>query len=160
MFNPITYFENIQKTLKATANYKFAKVSGLSHLEQVLQNLKRNKKFLAISDIDDGMTYEGGGSAYYERRTYTVFILLRTGQHGDVDVRNEKMSEARSIYRQILSKIIKDKVYTAEMNQMNTDKIQFNEIPGALLSGLTGLYFTFSVDNPINLVYDEEQWTE
>ncbi len=160
MFNPITYFEDLQQKLKDTQDFYFAKVSGLSHLEQVITQLRKKSNFFAIDDIDDGMTFEGGGNTFYERRTYTVFILLRYGGHNDIDKRNEQMEKARTIYRKLLSKIIYDKVYKQSLYHLNTDNIKFNEFPGRILTGLTGIYFTISVDNPINLAYDSSEWTE
>ena len=162
MFDAIAYFQNIHDTLKATKDdFYFCKVSGMSYLEQVIQNAKRYRNFFAVDDIDDGVTFEGGGSGYYERRTYTVFLLMHYGDYGDIDARNNTISQAREIYRKILSKIIYDKVYSAQgLRYMNTDQIKFNELPGHLLTGFTGFYFTISVDNPVDLSYDASEWTE
>lgn len=160
MFKPIQYFESLQQKLLDTQDFHFAKVSGLSHLEEVVTSVKKYSKFFAIDDIDDGMTYEGGGYSYFERRTYTIFILLRYGQHNDITKRNEQMEKARAIYRKLLSKIVHDKVYDNSLRFLNTDSIKFNEFPGHVLTGFTGIYFTISVDNPVKLVYDSSEWTD
>lgn len=160
MFHAPTYFQTIHSTLKATKDdYYFARVSGLSHLEQVIQNMKAQKKFFAIDDTDDGVTFEGGGSSFYERRTYTVFLLLYYGAVNDIEKRNTQINEAREIYRQILSKIIHDKhrSTTAGLEQLITDNIKFDTIPN-LMNGYCGLFFSIDVENPVNLAYNETQW--
>lgn len=160
MFDAPTYFSTIHSSLKATKDdYHFCKVSGLSHLEQVIQNMKNKKKFFAIDETDDGMTFEGGGQSFFERRTYTVFLLLYFGKINDIEKRNKQIQEARQVYRQILSKIIRDKhrSTTAGLQYLVTDNIKFDTIP-TLMNGYCGLFFSIDVENPINLSYDATQW--
>lgn len=158
MFDANTYFENIVNSLKLTKDkYKFCKVSGVDQLEEVLQESKRSKYFFAVDDTADGQTFQKGGG-YWERRPITVFILAKF-DYPNMNKRQPKLEETRVIYRKVLSKMIKDRsVLESDLNYLQTDKVEFHEIPGFFAMGSTGIYFTFVVDNPVTLVYDESEW--
>ncbi len=155
MFDPITYMNTLHGQLKLTKDkYEFVKVSGLSTLEGVLENSKHHSYFFAIDDSQDGTTFRSGG-AYFERRPYTVFILGKA-KYGDMEAREIVLSEAKIIYRHLLSRLIKDKL---SIPVLNMERIQFYEVPPAFASGCSGLYFIFNVENPVNLVYDATEWS-
>jgi len=154
MFNPITYLSQLHTELKLTAEkYKFVKVSGVAALEGVLENARRNKHFFAVDDSQDGTTIRRGG-AYFEQRPYTVFILGKA-DYGDMQKREEVIAEAKTIYRHLVSRLIKDKI---SIPLLDMERIRFYEVPPAFATGCSGLYFVFTVENPVNLVYDAEAW--
>ncbi len=154
MFDPIQYMQTIHGSLKLTkGKYRFEKVSGVSALEGVLDHYKRSKYFFAVDDSQDGITFRSGGS-YFERRPYTVFILGRA-EYGDMEQRETVLEEAKTIYRSILSRLIRDKLSIPVLNMEN---IRFCEVPPAFAFGCSGLYFIFTVENPVNLVYDATEW--
>ncbi len=154
MFDPIQYMSDLHGKLKLTKEkYRFEKVSGTSALEGVLENFKRNKFFFAIDDSQDGITFRSGG-AYFERRPYTVYIIGRA-DYGNMEQREEILSEAKTIFRSILSKLIKDKL---SIPVLNMEQIRFFEVPPAFAFGTSGLYFIFTVENPVNLVYNAAEW--
>lgn len=156
MFNPVTYMQQLHSQLNLTkTDYQFCKVSGLSALEEVLENSKYHNKFFAVDDSQDGTTQRRGG-AYFERRPYTVFVLGKA-EYGDMDARATVLEEAKTIYRHLLSKLIKDKISIPMLDMQN---IRFYEVPPAFATGCSGLYFVFWVENPVNLVYDDQAWTE
>ncbi len=154
MFDPISYMRTLQQTMKLTqTKYKFETVSGVNALEGILENFRRNKYFFAVDDSQDGVTFRSGGT-YFERRPYTVFILGRA-EYGKMDQRAEVLTEAKAIFRSILSKLILDK---RSIPILDVEKIQFYEVPPAFATGCSGLYFIFNVDVPINLAYDATEW--
>ena len=156
MFDPITYMETLHGALTDTKNdYAFVKVSGVSGLEEVLENSKRQKKFFAIDDSQDGTTFRGAGAGFFERRPYNVFILTRT-TYGDMDARATAIAEARGIFRNLLSKMIVDK---DSIQVINLERIQFYEVPPAFAMGTCGIYFIFNVENPVDLSYDATAWS-
>jgi hypothetical protein len=156
MFNPIEYMTTLHSTMKLTADkYKFCRVSGVSALEEVLEASRTSKYFMAVDDAQDGMTFRGAGGTYFERRAYTVYILGRA-KYGDMDARAEVLAEAQTIFRSILSRIILNKL---SIPILSAETIRFFEVPPAFAQGCSGIYFIFTVENPINLVYDAEQWT-
>ena len=156
MFDPITYMQLLHSKLKLTSEkYKFARVSGVAALEEVLEGFKRNKFFFAVDDSQDGVTFRGGGS-YFERRTYTVYIIGRA-DYGNMDQRTEILTEAKTIFRSILTRLIKDKL---TIPVLSAENIRFFEVPPAFAFGSAGLYFMFTVENPVNLVYDAAAWND
>ena len=155
MFNPVIYLQQLHSQLILLVNkYKFVKVSGISALEGVLESSRRNSYFFAIDDSQDGTTIRRGG-AYFERRQYTVFILGKA-EYGTMKKRAEVLEEAKLIFRHLLSRLIKDKL---TIPVLDMERIRFYEVPPAFAAGCSGLYFIFSVENPVNLVYDAEAWT-
>ena len=155
MFDPIQYMQTLHSKLKLTKDkYKFTTVSGVAELEGVLANFKREKFFFAVDDSQDGITFRGAAAGYFERRPYTVFILGKA-DYGDMDKRKEVLAEAKNIYQTILSKLIKDK---SSIPVLNMENIRFFEVPPAFAFGCSGLYFIFTVENPVSLVYDAAEW--
>ena len=154
MFNPVTYMQQLHGRLKLVKEkYLFTKVSGIDSLEGILENSKRHKYFFAVDDSQDGVTIRKGG-AYFERRPYTVFILGKA-KYGDMEKRAEVLEEAKTIYRHVVSRLIKDKLSTPLLDM---ERIPFYEVPPAFATGCSGLYFIFYVENPVNLVYDAAAW--
>lgn len=155
MFDPVTYMETLHGELIATkTDYLFSRVSGVQGVEEILEKSRRNNKFFAIDDSQDGQTFRGAGGAFFERRAYTVFILART-TYADMDARATVMAEARAIFRNIVSRMIKEK-YDIQVVDLN--RIQFYEVPPAFAHGTCGIYFIFNVENPIDLTYDADAW--
>lgn len=155
MFDPVTYMETLHGELIATkTDYLFSRVSGVQGVEEILEKSRRNNKFFAIDDSQDGQTFRGAGGAFFERRAYTVFILTRTA-YADMDARATVMAEARAIFRNIVSRMIKEK-NTIPVIDLN--RIQFYEIPPAFAHGTCGIYFIFNVENAVDLTYDATAW--
>lgn len=155
MFDPVEYMQSLHASLKLTKdNYKFCRVSGVNALEELLDNFKRSKHFFAVDDSQDGITFRGAGGGYFERKQYTVYILGRA-EYGNMDQREAVLSEARTIFRSILSRLIKDKL---SIPVLSAENIRFYEVPPAFAFGTSGLYFIFTVENPINLVFDAAEW--
>lgn len=156
MFDPITYFKNLTATNRVTKDkYLFTQISGINELEGIIANRKRHNYFVAVDDSEDGSTIQGSGRGYFERRPNTVFICGYAGD--DQDLRNQLLIELRGIYRAFLTKIIKDK-RDNPLLFFDTGRIPFYEIPSSFADGIVGIYFILTVDNQINLVYDEAAW--
>ena len=157
MWNAVNYFETLNGKLKATqGNYKFCRVSGLNGLEDILTNFSSANAFLAIDDTDDGATLQIGGS-FFNRRSFVVYVLKKYDINNMVE-RETVLNETRAIYTNLISKLILDQQNVPELAYLDKSKISFYEVPGYFAAGTTGLYFIFSVDEPINLVYDEKNW--
>ena len=154
MFDPIQYMQTLHSALKLTKDkYQFCRVSGVNALEEVLENFKKSKFFFAVDDSQDGVNFRSGG-AYFERKQYSVYVLGRA-DYGNMDQREQVLSEAKTIFRSILSRLIKDKLTIPVLSVENT---RFYEVPPAFAFGTSGLYFIFTVEQPVNLVYDAAEW--
>lgn len=148
--------QTLHSELKLTTDkYKFCRVSGINALEEVLESFKRSKFFFAVDDSQDGVTFRSSG-AYFERKQYTVFILGRA-EYGNMDQRESVLSEAKTIFRSILSRLIKDKL---TIPVLSAENIRFLEVPPAFAFGTSGLYFIFTIEQPVSLVYDAAEWSD
>lgn len=159
-FDAQSYFASINKENKLLKNNRFffSRVTGLGNMEEVIQTYKKSPAYLCVDDTNDGHTFQGGSGGYFERRMYTVFILHRYDMKS-MSSQSEKLNLCRNIYSQICSKLINDKRNgKSGLTFLKTDRIPFYELEGYALNGVTGLYFMFNIEKPINLCYDANQW--
>jgi hypothetical protein len=158
-FDAYNYFEEICRKNKITAagKYRFCKVSGLTHMEEVIANFRTERAYFCVDDTENGNLIQQGGG-YVERRMYTVFLLKKYG-FGKMDEQHDALNECREIYRQIVKKLIRDRHFLEnDMTYLRLDRIPFYEISGYFISGCTGLYFMVTIDIPTDLCYDGKDW--
>jgi hypothetical protein len=160
MFNTLEYLEDIQKRLKLTAAYTFTRISSIEALEGVISGDRKAKKFFAVDDSQEGMLYEGESGGWFERRPIMIMLLNKLDRYPDMDGRTKALDETRIIYKKIISKIVhdRDEKGIPELTYFDESKIPFNEIAGQFANGSAGIYFTFTIDVPVNMKYDESDW--
>jgi hypothetical protein len=157
MWNAVTYFENLQKKLKITkTDYKFCRVTGLDYLEGILSASAATKNFIAVDDSDDGVTIRLGGG-YFQRRAIVVFILKKYAINSQSD-RETKLNEARTIRDKFVSRLIKDSNELEELYFLDKNRIPYKEVPGYFASGTCGLYFIITIQEPVSLVHNSNDW--
>ncbi|MDR1339255.1 MAG: hypothetical protein LBK58_04285 [Prevotellaceae bacterium] len=158
-FDAYSYFEEICRKNKITAvrKYKFCRVTGISYMEEMILKFKSEKAYFCVDDTEDGnMIRQGGG--FVERRQYTVF-LLKKYDFNKMGEQHAALNECREIYRQIVKKLIRDRrLLENDMTYLRLDRIPFYEIPGYFISGCTGLYFMITIDIPVDLCYNGDEW--
>lgn len=162
MFDPSAYIETLTGSLNTCidGDYKFARISGMSNMEGILANRKRKKNFVAIDDSENGAIVRGGGAGYFDRRPYTVIICSAIDPM-DMDARDVKLEEHRGIYRSFLTRMIRDRAAgDASLMFLDPERAPYFEIAGAFGNGCVGIYFMIYIDNPINLTYNDADWTE
>jgi len=159
MFDAYTYFENIRNTLKRTkSTYKFTRSTGLPYMEEIIQKFTKEKAFFCVDDTHDGVTIQGSGGGFFDRRQYIVFIL-KNYKYGNMDEQHAALEECRAIYRSICTKLVKDKAALSnQMTYLQLDRMPYYAIPGYFITGATGLYFIVTVDEPKDLRYDASEW--
>lgn len=158
-FDPITYFQTIQTQLKElTGDHRFFRVTGLSHMEEILTNLRKAVyPVMCVDDSQDGIVIEAGGG-YYDSRYYSVFILSKVKIHDDAD-RNTKMATCRAIFFKILSRMVHESAeFGNGMVYLHPDMIKYDEV-GYLADDLFGIHFGFTVETPQNLEYVSSDWS-
>lgn len=158
IFDIIDYCRRLQQSLKRTSGYEFCRVSDAKAMEEVLQNSKRCNRFFAVDDSQEGITFCGDGGGWFERRPVTIFLLGKVAKWPDMNEREKVLNEMRYIYRQLLSRLLHDQAEFEPLTYLNEGDISFDEIPGEFAGGTAGLFFTFTVDIPVNLEYDESEW--
>lgn len=158
MFDPVTYFETLTKTLKLTKDtYHFTQVSGLESLEGIISNRKDHDHFIAVDDSENGALLKISGG-YFNRRPITVFICA-SADYGNPVQRQSLLTEFRKIHKSFISKLIKDKAIQGLL-PFDFTRIPYYEIPGFFADGCVGLYFMFYTDEPTKLIFDATDWTE
>lgn len=159
LFDAIGYFKGLcDKNKLAKENGFFPCVcSGLNTLEEVIDNFRSKSAFFAVDDTNDGVTEQTSGG-FFKKRTFTVFIFM-SYKLGDMNARQNALDICRRLYRQIHSRMIRDKeTLCDEIVYLNTTNILSREIGEYFLSGCTGLYFITDVSEPINLEYNSDEW--
>lgn len=162
LFDAISYFTEMTSKNRLAQERGFLPVtiSNTDNLEGLLEEFRDNDRFVAISDTNTGnLSSPDGTYGFSKRRAYTVFILSAY-EYGNEQARQEEMDLCRTLFLQFVSKIIRDKyTYEEKMMYFDTQSIPNQEIGRYYLSGMTGLFFTLYVQEPVDLVYDDGQWT-
>lgn len=163
MFDAIAYFTEMTNRNKLADKEGFipVTVSGPNNLEGLLEEYTENDRFVAISDTSTGnLESQGGTDAFSKRRAYTVW-LLSAYEYGNMESRQQELELCRELFRQFASRILHDKYgYSEQMMYIDTRSIPNQELSRYYLSGMTGLFFTIYVSEPISLEYDDDEWTE
>lgn len=159
LFDAINYFKCMagkNKLAKANRFYPCA-CSGINSLEEVLAKFKKESAFVSVDDTNDGVTERRSGG-FFKKRTFTVFIMKRYS-FGDMASRQTSMDICRQLFRQMHSRMLKDRDNMGtKLIYMNTDNVYSRELGEYFINGCTGVYFMVEVSEPINLMYDAEEW--
>ena len=95
-----------ENRLAAQEGFFPCRCSGLNFLEDLLQNFRTQKAFIAVSDVTDGSTTQRGGG-WMKTRVFTIFILHRF-RFGDMDDYESAMAMCREVQRQLHSRLLHD----------------------------------------------------
>lgn len=158
-FDAIEYFLRLceENALCRKLRFTGTTCSGIGGMEGVMQQYQTVVNFIMVDDVTTGSTHERA-DGFYERNTYTVFILMRF-THGDVDDYNDKMRTCRRIYHQFLSRILLDQDSEREpIDSLLTGNILCTEFGRDSFTGVTGLMFHIDNDEPLDIVYDHHDW--
>lgn len=157
MFDAKTYFSTLCSSLLATkTDFLFGQISDNAYLEDLISGSKRNSNFFMLDDTEEGTTVNRSG-AYFERRTYTVYLLSKFKINNMTD-RHTKLLAIRSIYRKLLTKLILDHSEQANGIEYMSFPIRYFEIPGYYTGGTCGIWFSVLLDEPVELIYNEADW--
>lgn len=135
--------------------------SGADGLEQVMANYRDYFNFFLVDDTTSANT-TGNKPGYFDRKVYTVYIICGY-DHGDNEMYKESMERARTIFKQLLSRMIRDKAsfeYGKGLMYLNLETIYSQEFGRYSFNGATGLFFNVQNNVPLNLVYDPNEWEE
>lgn len=161
LFDAISYFKDLAKKNKLAKVNGFypCSCSGINSLEEVLAKFKKESAFVSVDDTNDGVTERRSGG-FFKKRTFTVFIMKRYS-FGDMKSRQNSMSICRQLFRQVHSRMLVDRESMGDkLIYMNTDNVYSRELGEYFINGCTGVYFMVEVAEPINLMYDADEWDE
>ena len=162
-FDALTYFKRLAETNKLAKRNGFHAgfCSGPDGIEDVLQKFRKVSNFILIDDTTSQNTYSRGVT-FFDKNVYTVF-LLAAYKFDDIEDREQKLNLCRRIFRQFHSRLIHDKEnmeYGDMLEFLDVSSIYSKELPRYSKNGVTGLYFMINNDEPVDLVYSDEDWEE
>lgn len=148
-----------QNRLAASHGFHPCTCTGIDGLQGVLDGWQMEKGFICTDDVTTGETVREGGG-WFQRRTFTVFILHRY-EYGDEEDRLAKLATCREVLRQMQSRLIRDRdQMEASLVYLRVEAMPTTEIGQYFASGCTGLYFMVTIDEPVELIYDGAEWTD
>lgn len=146
-----------QNRFAQTHHFKPCTCTGISGLQGLLDGFQSVANFVASDDITPGQTVQHGGG-WFQRRSFTVFILMRYA-FGDERDRQQKLGLCRDLMRQFQSRFILDESrLQSDLIYLGVDRMNTTDIGSHFLSGCTGLYFMVNVDEPVDLSYHADEW--
>ena len=158
MWNAVDYFKELAWHLNMTrAKYAFCRVTGLNNLEDILAKQTKYKAFIAVEDNQDGATIRRNGGGYFNRRSVVVYILKKFDTKSQIS-RETALNETRLIYQKMIAKLISDSSKLDDLVYLDKTRISFHEVPGMFAAETCGLYFLITLDEPISLISDENDF--
>lgn len=161
-FDAIAYFYALTERNKLAQEKGFVPVtiSNTDNLEGLMEEYRDNDRFVAVTDTNSGnLSSPDGAYGFSKRRAYTVFILSAY-EYGNMQSRQEELELCRELFRQFVSRILRDKyLYDEKQMYFDTHAIPNQELGRYYLSGVAGLHFTLYVQEPVDLQYEEDQWS-
>ncbi len=144
--------------LAVSNSFRFCTCSGIESLEGPLDRFKTDSAFFCLDDTNDGQLFRGAGGGWFKRRTFTVFFLHRYTFDDEAD-RAAKLAICRDLFRQVISRMIVDADRMEnELVYLHTENVMARELGQYFMNGCTGLYFMIDVSEPVNLVFDPDEW--
>lgn len=160
-FDGTAYFKEMAEKNKLVRRNNFVTgyCSGIGALTAMMSEYREAENFVFIDDTTSGNTFSNS-VGWFDRSVYCVYILAGY-DYNDPKSYNEALNLCRRIFRQMLSRVIKDKEkykYGTLLNGLNTGNVYSNEFGRYSFNGCTGLFFQIQNDEPTELVYDENEW--
>lgn len=132
-------------------------VSGLEGFEEALANMQNTVNFVCVSDTAQG--YIELNNTPHSRRMKTVFLAMRHAID-DMDARAACMDTMQELFRQFMSRLIREKV-KLELNHIYLDsRITFYEIDRYFFSGCACAYFQIATDVYTDMCLQAEEWED
>ena len=161
LFDAIGYFKTMCKKNKLAKAHNFypCVCSGINSLEGVLEKFRKQSAFFSVDDTNDGVTERRSGG-FFKKRTFTVFIMKRY-TFDDMNDRQKVLDICRQLARQVHSRMLVDcENLSNDLIYLNTDNVYSRELGEYFINGCTGLYFMIDVSEPIDLIFNADEWEE
>lgn len=159
-FDALEYFKHLAESNKLAKDNGFIVdfCSGPEALAPAMANFRDAANFIFIDDTSAGNTHSNK-VGWFDKSVYTVFIIA--GWDMRKNDYNKKLRLCRTIFRQLLSKVIHDikqRTYGDELVYLQINNVYTNEFGRYSFNGATGMMFMINNEEPTNLIYDPEQW--
>ena len=156
-WNAFDFFSELTATNKLAQAHGFlaCKVSGLEGFEEALANMQNTVNFVCVSDTSQGQITLA--NTPHTKRIKTVFLAMRHAVD-DMDARAQCMDAMQELFRQFMSKLIREKI-KLELNHIYLDNdITFYEIDKYFFSGCACAYFQIATDVFTDMRLNDEEW--
>lgn len=157
MFDSVGFFKRCteESKLAKSLGFGFARVSGLESFEDALKSLTIYPALVCATDSSDG--YLQFSNSPHERRVHTVFLAMRHAE-GDMEARQRCLDTLRVLFRQFVSRIIRERDRIELGCQAIDEKITFQEVDRWFFPGCACAYFNIAVTEWESIFFDERQW--
>lgn len=162
-FDDLQYFvEMSQKNkLVKSNNFYSGYCSGPDALEQVMAEYRDHANFFLVDDTTSANTF-GAKPGWFDRKVYAVYIIVGY-EYGNEEKYKDALNLARKIFKQMLSRVIKDKAslkYGKALMYLNLESVSSQEFGRYSFNGATGLFFQLQNNEPLNLIFDQDEWED
>ena len=161
LFPALEYFTQLAKSSRLAQDNKFYPYlcSGPDSIQGVMENFRKQQNFIMVDDTTSQQTFSNG-VGYFRRDVYTIFILAHYRIDDMID-REEKLNLCRQIFRQFHSRLLhdRDELGDDRLTFLQLNNVYSSELPRYSYNGVTGLYFMIQNEEPIDICYDESEWT-
>ncbi len=162
IFDALDYFKSMAQKNKLVKENSFfiGNCSGPDGPDQIMAEYRDDANFFLIDDTTSGNTFSSR-PGFFDRKVYAGYIIIGY-EHGHEDQYKAALALARRIFRQILSRVIRDKALLRDKSLMylNLDTIYSQEYGRYSFNGATGLWFQIQNNEPLDLVFDDTEWEE
>ena len=161
IFDDLAYFKDMgeKNKLAKANNFYCGFCSGPDGLDQVMSEYRDYANFILIDDTTSSNTF-GDKPGFFDRKVYAVYIFAGY-EHGNEEDFKAKMALCRKIFRQMLSRVIRDKAsfqFGKSLMYLNLESVYSQEYGRYSFNGATGLFFQIQNNEPLNLVFNQEEW--
>lgn len=162
-FDDLAYFKEMgEKNRLARQNEFFCGYcSGPDGLDAVMAEYRDHANFILVDDTTSANTF-GAKPGWFDRKVYAVYIIAGYEKGNEEDYK-EKLELCRRIFKQMLSRVIRDKAsfsYGKALMYLNLETVFSQEYGRYSFNGATGLFFQLQNNEPLNLVFDKDEWEE
>ncbi len=163
IFDATVYFKQMaeKNLLVRNGGFNVTFCSGPDSVDAVMAEYRDYANFILIDDTTSANTF-GAKPGFFDRRVYAVHIIVGY-EFGDEQQFRQAMDMARTIFRQMLSRVIKDRAgaeYGKALMYLNLETVFSQEYGRYSFNGATGLFFQLQNSEPLSLVYDDSEWEE
>lgn len=155
-WNATAFFQALteRNRLAIDNGFVFCQISGLEGLEEALQHPSASN-LISISDISDG--YISLQGTPHTRSVKTVFMSMRHAVD-DMKARASCFDTMRELFRQFMSRLIREKVRLEEHGIVLDSRISFTEIDRYFFTGAACAYFQVAIELATDLQLNPDEW--
>lgn len=161
LFPALDYFTQLAQSNRLAKENGFhpCLCSGPESIDGIMQGFRKYQNFVMVDDTTSQQTF-GNGVGFFRHDVYTVFIVAHYSQDDMAD-RELKLNLCRQIFRQFHSRLLHDRDTLGDdrLTFLNLNNIYSTELPRYSYSGATGLYFMIQNEQPIDISYEQSEWT-